>query len=207
LSGDLIAVRLRAGCVAIAAVLAAVLLAGCGGSNVGIAAKVNGHQITESQLSDFVTPKAQGIDLTGQGQLTPPKPFVLYILISEQVYRVLLQKTGGVPSPGRVSALINSYVGNSTPQRAVASFGVHGYAPAFAQEILRYRALNSILGERVRSGIDVRGALQHLHLPVVINPRYGTWDAKRLVIVTEPSAGLPGYLRLQPTAAALNNAG
>lgn len=192
--------RFRAACVALAAVLTAALLAGCGGSNVGVAAKVNGRQITESQLSSYVTPKARGINLGSQaGNLTPPKPFALFILIRQELYRELLQKTGGVPSSGRISALIASYIGNGTPQQAVASLGVRGYTQSFAQEVLRYRALGTILDKRVRGGADIVTAARHLHFSVVINPRYGTWDNKNMTISTAPNDGLPDYLRLQPT--------
>jgi hypothetical protein len=193
---------------ALAAVLAATLLAGCGGSNVGIAAKVNGSQISETQLANYITPKAKGINLSGKpNDIAPPKSFVLYILIREQLYSALLRKTGGMPSQGRISGLINSYVGNGTPQHAVEALGVHGYTPAFAQHVLRYRALGGVLDQRVRSGVQVGAAVRSLHFPVVINPRFGAWNAKKLAIVTGPAAGLPGYLHLQPSFAALAGAG
>lgn len=191
--------RSRAACIALV-VTAATLLAGCGGSNVGIAAKVNGRQITESQLSNFVTPKARGVNLgTRGGNLTPPKPFVLFILVRQELYRELLRKLGGMPSPGRMSALINSYVGNGTPERAVVALGVRGYTSSFAQEVLRYRALGSILDQRVRKGADIATAARKLHFTPVINPRYGTWDTKTMTISTAPNDGLPDYLHLQPT--------
>lgn len=200
--------RLRAACIALVAMLALALLAGCGGSNVGIAAKVNGHVITESQLADYITPRAKGIDLSGNpNDLAPPKSFVLYILIREQLYATLLRKTGGMPSPGEISSLINSYIGNGTAQGAVEALGVHGYAPAFAQQVLRYRALGGVLDQRVRSGVQVSAAVKSLHFPVVINPRFGAWNAKKLAIITKPTAGLPGYLHLQSSFAALSRAG
>lgn len=200
--------RVRAASVALAAVLAAALLAGCGGSNVGVAAKVNGHLITETQLSNYVTPKAQGVNLTGKpNDITPPKSFVLYILIREQLYAALLRKTGGMPSPGRISNLIRSYLGNRAPQQAVEALGVHGYTPSFAQQVMRYRALGGLLDQRARSGARVGAALRRLHFPVVINPRFGTWDARKLTVVTTPNAGLPGYLRLQSSFAAVSRAG
>jgi hypothetical protein len=128
-------------------------------------------------------------------------------LIREQLYSALLRKTGGMPSQGRISGLINSYVGNGTPQHAVEALGVHGYTPAFAQQVLRYRALGGVLDQRVRSGVQVGAAVRSLHFPVVINPRFGAWNAKKLAIVTGPAAGLPGYLHLQPSFAALAGAG
>jgi outer membrane murein-binding lipoprotein Lpp len=201
-------VRFRAACLALAAVLATTLLAGCGGSNVGIAAKVNGSQISETQLANYITPNAKGINLSGKpNDIAPPKSFVLYILIREQLYSALLRKTGGMPSQGRISSLVNSYVGNGTPQHAVEALGVHGYTAAFAQQVLRYRALGGVLDQRVRSGVQVGAAVRTLHFPVVINPRFGAWDAKKLAIVTSPNAGLPGYLRLQPSFAAVSRSG
>jgi hypothetical protein len=204
-SGELIAVRFRAARVALALVATVILLAGCGGSNVGVAAKVNGQQISETRLSSYVTPKAKPITLSGQ--VTPPKPFVLYILVREQLYSALLRKTGGMPSAGQISSLVSSYIGNGTAQQSVESLGVYGYTPSFAQEILRYRALGSILDQRVRSGVDVATAARNLQFSVVINPRYGKWDHKTMTILTAPSAGLPDYLQLQPTVGANPAAG
>jgi hypothetical protein len=193
-------VRFRAACIVLVALATATVLAGCGGSNVGIAAKVNGRQITETQLSGYVTPKARGINLSNQaGNLTPPKPFVIFILVRQELYRELLRSLGGVPSPGQISALMNSYVGNGTPQQAVVALGVRGYSSSFAQEVLRYRALGSILDQRVRKGADIATAARKLHFDPVINPRYGTWDTKTMTISTAPSDGMPDYLQLQPT--------
>jgi hypothetical protein len=96
-----------------------------------------------------------------------------------------------------VSSLINTYVGNSTPQHAVTALGVHGYAPTFARKVLTYRALNQLLVQRARKGVKVGAALKKLRLPVEINPRFGVWNRKRLSVSSAPTKGLPNFLTLQ----------
>lgn len=192
--------KFRAVGAAAVALAAALLLSGCGGSNVGVAAKFDGQQLSQTQLSDYVTPNAKGVQLSSAtSALTPPKAFVLFILIRERLYADLLRATkGGAPSPGAVAALVDSYVGNGTPQQAVRKLGVIGYSPSFAQQVLRYRALGQLLDKRASSGVDVNGALAKLSYRVTINPRYGAWDPKNLTVVTSGTAGLPDFLTLQP---------
>jgi hypothetical protein len=187
----------------LAAVLASVAVAatatGCDSSNVGVAAKVDGTRITETQLSRYVTPAAQGVALQQSAPKTPPKSFALFILIFDRLYADLLRNTkGGLPAPGVISSQINTFVGNHTPQQAVASLGVHGYTAEMDQAVLRFRALSTLLGERQQHGVDVSAALKKLSFPVTINPRYGTWDAKRFTVDTGTRAGLPDFLKLQP---------
>jgi hypothetical protein len=187
----------------LAAVLASVAVAAsataCDTSNVGLAAKVDGTRITESQLSHYVTPAAQGVALQQSAPKTPPKSFVLFILVFDRLYADLLRSTkGGMPAPGVVSGAVSTFVGNRTPQQAVAGLGVHGYTAELDQAVLRFRALSTLLGERQQKGVDVSAALKKLSFPVTINPRYGTWNAKQFAIETGSSAGVPGFLQLQP---------
>jgi hypothetical protein len=192
----------------LAAVLAAGVVAttitGCSSSNVGVAAKVDGTRITESQLSHYVTPAAQGVSLQQSAPKTPPKSFALFILVFDRLYADLLRSTtGGMPAPGVISKQINTFVGSQTPQQAVAGLGVHGYTAELDQAVLRFRALSSLLGQRQTKGVNVGAALKKLSFPVTINPRYGTWNAKTFTLETTTSAGLPDFLHLQPTGAAV----
>jgi hypothetical protein len=193
-------VKFRAVGAAAVALAAALLLSGCGGSNVGVAAKFDGQQISQTQVSNYVTPDAKGVQLSSTSSaLTPPKAFVLFIVIRERLYADLLRATkGGAPSPGAVSGLVDGYVGSSTPQQTVAKLGVKGYAPSFARQVLRYRALGQLLDNRANNHVDVNGALTKLKYRVSINPRYGAWDPKALTVKTDGTAGLPDFLTLQP---------
>lgn len=192
--------KFRAVGAAAVALVAALLLSGCGGSNVGVAAKFDGQQISQTQVSNYVTPNAKGVKLSSAtSALTPPKAFVLFIVIRERLYADLLRATkGGPPSPGAVAGLVDSYVGNGTPQQAVSKLGVKGYAPSFADQVLRYRALGQLLDDRAKNHVDVNGALKKLSYRVSINPRYGEWDPKNLTVKAGGTAGLPDFVRLQP---------
>lgn len=190
--------RVRSLTAAAAAVLAVALLAGCR-TNVGVAANADGQQISESQVSSYVTPQSKPVSI--QSTQVAPKPFVLDILIGEQFYRAVLAKTpGGAPSDGQLSAMIAQYLGARTAQQAVEGFGIHGYAPEFAQYVLEYSELGSMLNQRVQQGVDVRSVARKLDFPVSVNPRYGTWDRTSYMLSTGPSAGLPGFVAFQPPA-------
>lgn len=195
----------------LAAVLAAGAVAttitGCSSSNVGVAAKVDGTRITETQLSHYVTPGARAVSLQQSGPKTPPKSFVLFILVYDRLYADLLRSTkGGMPAPGVVSRQISTFVGNQTPKQAVARLKVYGYTAELDQAVLRFRALSELLSQRQTQGVNIGAALRKLSFPVTINPRYGTWNAKTFTLDTTTKsggpAGLPGFLDLQPTGAA-----
>lgn len=189
--------RVRSLSAVAAAVLAATLLASCR-TNVGVAAKVNGSDISESQVSSYITPSAQPVSL--QGSSTPPKPFVLNVLIGEQFYRALLAKTpDGAPTQGQIDSMINTFLAGRTPKQAVEGFGIHGYTPAFAQKVLVYSELGNALNQDLQKGVDVRTIARNLDFPVSVNPRYGAWDPKTFSLSTAPNAGVPGFLSLQPT--------
>lgn len=194
--GELIAVRVRSLTAAAAAVLAVALLAGCR-TNVGVAANADGQQISESQVSSYVTPQSKPVSI--QSTQVAPKPFVLDILIGEQFYRaVLAAAPGGAPSDGQVSNMVDSYLAGRTPQQAVEGFGIHGYTPDFAQHVLVYSELGSLLNKKVQQGVDVTGIARKVDFPVSVNPRYGTWDQTNYMLSTTPSAGLPGFVSFQP---------
>lgn len=188
--------RFRALAVAVAAVLAVGTLSGCR-TNIGLAAVANGHRITESELSSYVTPNAQSIN--GQRGSTPPKPFALDILIGIQLYRALLAKTpAGEPSPGMVSSMVTQYLNGRSALSVAESLGVHGYSASFAQQVVIYSRLGALLERDLQSGVDVNRIARNLTFPVSVNPRYGVWDARHFSLKATPAAGRPAYLRLQP---------
>jgi hypothetical protein len=194
-------VRARALCAAAAALVATALLAGCR-SNVGVAARVDGHRITESRLSSYITARSQPIpaQLAGQHHAVPPKPFVLSILINKQYYRKLLVNTpGGLPTQGQISSIVNGYLRGRTPLRALEQLGVHGYTAAFAQQVLVYSAMGLLLNRRLRSGVHIGAVAKKLSFPVSVNPRYGVWKAKQHLLASGPGAGLPAFLKMQST--------
>ncbi|HET6876619.1 MAG TPA: hypothetical protein VFH38_03740 [Jatrophihabitans sp.] len=190
--------RVRPLTAAAAAVLAAAVLAGCQ-TNVGVAANAGGQQISESQVGSYVTPQSKPVSI--QGTQVAPKPFVLDILIGERFYRaVLAASPGGAPSEGQINNMVTSFLAGRSPQQAVEGFGINGYTPDFAQHVLVYSELGSLLNQKVQQGVNVRAIAAKVNFPVSVNPRYGTWDSAHYMLSTTPSAGLPGVISFQPPA-------
>ena len=56
-----------------------------------------------------------------------------------------------------------------------------------------------MLNSEQQQGVDVSTIASKLAFPVKVNPRYGTWDAKQLRLDYTGSAGVPAFVKLQPT--------
>lgn len=188
--------RLRLLGAAGAAVVATSLLAGCQ-SNVGVAARIDGTTVSETQLSNYVTPNAQSVQ-GSSGQTTAPKPFVLTILIDNQLLRaVLAQSKSGPVTPGRLTTLEHQFLNGKTPEAEAAALKVKGYSSSFDEQIVEYVVLTNQLNSAFSSSAEFSAALQKVDFPVSVNPRYGVWNAKQHNLESGPSQGRPSYLRLQ----------
>jgi hypothetical protein len=193
---------MRGVAVATAAVLAVTGLAGCR-TNVGVAATVEGHRITESDVNQYVTAKSQPLKSTSQSGATEsiaPRPFVLNILIKQRLYLALLRKTPkGVPSDGEIAAAVQSELKGRSYRAVAEGLGVKGYTSAFDRFIVQFGVLGGRLDSDVQSGVDVSGIAAKLKFPVSVNPRYGTWNPKQFNLTSGTTAGLPSFVTLQPT--------
>jgi hypothetical protein len=197
-------VRLRTSAAAVlAAVLATATLAGCR-TNVGVAARVNGQRITETQVEDYLTPKAAPVSSqtqSGTALKIAPRTIVLTVLVKERLYRALLAKTpSGSPSEGQLMTLVSRSRQGKSYQQAASALGVKGYTTAFAKHLLTYAELGNLLNAAVQSGVDVNKIASKLKFPVSVSARYGTWDKKTFSVVPDSSAGVPTFVTLQPTA-------
>ena len=162
----------------VAAVAAAVLavsgLAGCR-TNVGVAATVEGHRITESQVNQYLTSKSQPLKTSSQSgasQSVPPRSFVLNILIKQRLYLALLRKTPkGVPSDGQIAAAVQQELKGRTDRQVAEGLGVKGYSDSFNRFILKFSVLGGQLDSDVQAGVDVNSIVAKLKFPVSVNPR------------------------------------
>lgn len=198
-------VRTRSVAVVAAAVLAATGLAGCR-TNVGVAATVEGHRITESDVNRYITAKSQPLTSTSQSgarESIAARPFVLNILIKARLYTALLKKTPkGVPSSGQLAAATTAALKGRSYRTVAEGLGVKGYTPAFDKLIVGFGVLGGRLDADVQSGVDVQTLAAKLKFPVSVNPRYGRWDPKGFNLAADSAAGLPSFVTLQPAAAA-----
>lgn len=183
-----------------AAVLAVTGLAGCK-NNVGTAAVIDGHRVTESDVSGYLTQKAQPVierDANGSTVSISPRSFVVSELINQKLYFKVI---GAIPSVSKLtetqldSQLQSDLQGKSVTQVA-ESLGLHGYTEDFYKIVLRAQEEVLVLRSAQSNGVDVSAAIHKVDFPVTVSPRYGTWDQKRL----EFSAGgrVPSYLDVQP---------
>lgn len=190
------------------AALAALAVAGLGltgcDSKAGTAAVVNGNRITETQLSDYLSPNAQpitGTNSDGSNYGIPARVFVLQYLIRNQVFPLLLTSTGTPVSEDKLNAdrasAIASIAGDeATLQKQLAQFGLK---PRFEEVVVRNRELNDLISSKLTTQQQVTEALGKVKDVVSINPRFGSWDNSSLQIVDLGKKQLPSMLSFDGT--------
>lgn len=194
----------RTSAVLIGAALAVTGLGGCK-TNVGTAAVIDGHRITESDVNRYLTadarPVSQQDPASGATVQVSPRSFVVSELINEQLGVKILQ---AIPSSRDITAaqleakLHDDLAGKSETQVA-EQLGLHGYTTAFYHVILRVQEISGVLRNAQANGVDVSAAFAKISFPVSVSPRYGRWNAKELRFSS--GATTPGYLDVQPGAA------
>ena len=191
--------------VRVVSLAAALVLGVCGLSacrtNVGNAATIDGHRVSENDVNDYVTGAAQPIK-SSSGSSVSPKPFVVQILIDQRLYPKLLRAAKvGSPTKGQLSTLRRQYLAGASPKAKVEQLGVKGYSSRLTSVILDVEVYATLLNQANQQGTDLNTIAAKLKFPVSVNPRYGTWDSKNLALKSTTAAGLPGYLRLQSSSA------
>ena len=186
-----------------AMVLIAAGLAGCR-TNVGVAATIDGHRVSETQVNNYLTPKAGALTVTGSDGSTssiPPRSFVVDVLIKDQLFAALLDSSPtAAPTEGKLSTLETQYLKGHSAHYVVGKLGATGYASSFESKIIEVQVLATLLNSEVSNGVNVNALASKLKFPVSVNPRYGQWDPKTLSLSAGTTDGLPGFLTLQPTA-------
>ena len=196
--------KLRALGAVAAAVLLMTVLAGCR-TNVGTAAVIDGHRVTESDVSSYITPAAQPVTVqtssSGATIKESPRSFVVRELIYDRLFRALLAHTGsGVPTDGQLSAQLRRDLNGQSEDQAARRLGVKGYAAKFDALLLRVQVLQQLLGAQIQHGLDIAALVKKVHLPVTVKPRYGKWNPQKLSF--DGSTAIPPYLTVQSGGAA-----
>jgi hypothetical protein len=189
----------------VAAVLAVAGLAGCK-TNVGTAAMIDGHRITESDVNDYVSPEAQPVQeqsSTGTVIAVPPRSFVISELINEQLGLDLVRHVARFEgfTSAQLDARVTATLAGKTPTAEAESLGLKGFPERFYRVVLRVRELGNLLQQQSQAGTDVNKILTSLDFPVSVNPRYGSWDKKTYSFNASPS--VPSYLSVAPQQQAL----
>lgn len=187
--------RSRVLVVAVAALLSVAGLAGCR-TNVGTAAVIDGHRVTESDVSDYITPNAQPVTLSNSDGSTiqeAPRAFVMRELIGDAFLLKLLGSLPKAPSRTKIDAELDRERGGKTYTQEAEKLGLKGYTENFYKIVLRVQLVQSGLSQ-VQSTV-LNNAAAKLHFPVKVSPRYGTWNGKNFSFDGAPA--LPSYLKVQ----------
>jgi hypothetical protein len=193
-------VRPRTLVAAAAAVLAVTGLTGCR-TNVGTAAVVDGHRITDSDVSQYLTPDSQPVSerlSTGATRQVSPRSFVLAQLINERLGFRILAKIPQVSSmtSQQLDAKLDQDIAGRSVKSVAEGLGLKGYPTSFYRIVLRVQELSSVISSAAQSGADLRKIISTLDFPVSISPRYGKWDKATLAF--DSSTVIPSYLTVQP---------
>lgn len=205
--------RLRTLGAAVAALLAVAGLAGCR-TNVGTAAVVNGHRISESDVNHYVRPQGADPAFVAQvqksGQTLPaPRSFILHYLIQEQVFERTLAYLGHVPSEGTLASYHDAAVRTFTQIQATGSaldreitrnFTKAGMTADFTSVFLRTSELEyAIIKSKHLTQLSQLAALvKRAGVQVSVSPRYGRWKPNQLAL--SQTVSTPAYLSVQPGA-------
>lgn len=205
--------RLRTLSAGLAAVLAVAGLAGCR-TNVGTAATVGGHRITESDVNGFITPKGVNAAIAANarqsGQIVSPRSQVLQYLIQEQVFERTLDSIGKVPTAGQLaglhdqaaSALLQTQLTGAALDRTLRkNLPGSGVSAKFAATFMRVQELEyAIISSRqLTQPSQLFALIKKAHVSVHVSPRYGTWNPAELGL--DGKVPVPSYLTVQPGAA------
>lgn len=205
--------RLRTLGATVAAVLAMAGLAGCR-TNVGTAAAINGHRITESDVNDFLNPSgiapSAAAQAKAQGQTIPaPRSLVLQFLIQEQVFKQTLAHYRIKYTPGELAASHDAAAGLLLQTRLTGSgldaaidkqLPSSGVKANFRATFLRVEELEYklIKTRKLTQLAELLALIKGAKISVSVSPRYGTWDPTQLTL--SGKAVVPAYLSVQPTA-------
>jgi hypothetical protein len=196
-------VKIRSGKLRSLAVLPVLALSclgivGCD-SKAGTAAVVDGHRITEKELSRYVPASAQPIP-TGDGSTsTPAKNFVLQYLIRNRVFPMLLAATGTSVTEAQLQAGKAEALGASTEADLTKQITQAGLSARLEPVLLRNRELLNLVRSKLTTDKLVTDALAKVKDKVVINPRYGSWDLNSLSVTNLGKKQLPSVLSFDKT--------
>jgi hypothetical protein len=178
-------------------VLSCLGLVGCD-SKAGTAAVVDGHRITEKELSRYVPANAQPIPGQG-GTSTPAKNFVLQFLVRNEVFPLLLAASGSPVTEAQLAAGKAQALEGTTERELTQQIVASGLSERFEPVVLRNRQLIAVLQAKLTTDKQINDALAKIKDKVSINPRYGSWDLGSLSVKDLGKKQLPSVLTFDQT--------
>lgn len=172
-------------------------LAGCD-SKAGTAAVVDGHRISEKELSRYVQAGAKPIQ-GGDGSSTPAKNIVLQYLVRNQVIPLLLTAAGATVTDAELEAGKAKVLAGTTEADLTSQVTAAGLSARFEPVLVRNRELLDVLNAKLTTAKQFNDALAKVKDKVSISPRYGSWDAARLALLNLGKKQLPSVLSFDKT--------
>ena len=173
-------------------------LVGCD-SKAGTAAVVNGHRITDKELSRYVPASAQPIPSGDGSTSTPAKNFVLQFLVRNEVFPLLLAAAGGSVTEAQLEASKATVLQGTTEEKLTQQITQAGLNASFEPVLVRNRELLTVVQSKLTTDKQVNDALAKVKDKVSINPRYGSWDLASLSLRGLGKNQLPSVLSFDKT--------
>lgn len=168
-------------------------------SKAGTAAVVDGHRITEKELSRYVPASAKPIP-TGDGSTsTPAKNFVLQYLVRNEVFPMLLAATGTTVTEAQLAAGRAEALAGGSEDELTKQITQAGLSSRFEPVLLRNRELLNMVRAKLTTDKQVADALAKIKDKVTISPRYGGWDLNSLSVLNLGKKQLPSVLSFDKT--------
>jgi hypothetical protein len=168
-------------------------------SKAGTAAVVDGHRITEKDLSRYVPASTQPIP-TGDGSTsTPAKNFVLQYLVRNEVFPILLAATGSPVTEAQLEKGKAEALGGGNEAELTRQITQAGLSARFEPVLLRNRELLNLVRAKLTTDKQIADALAKVKDKVSISPRYGSWDLNSLSVVNLGKKQLPSVLSFDKT--------
>lgn len=179
-------------------------------TKVGQAAEVNGVTLSDSALSDFVQPGARPYTDSSGSQVVP-KLNALTNWVRNQLIEATITAHGGEATTQELNnarSVINQV---GLPGQVEKANSGHGYSDSFFALLDDQYVLLVVLIQRLaKKGTAAQAfkvlqsgqanqafvnAIDAMHTKVEISPRYGTWDQKGgLHVSDDPTAGAPDFV-------------
>ena len=178
--------------------LASLGLVGCD-SKAGTAAVVDGHRISEKELSRYLPANARPIQSSDGSTSTPAKKFVLQYLVRNQVFPLVLAAAGAPITEAQLQASKASVLGGTSEADLTQQLVQAGLDKRFEPVLLRNNEMLSLLRAKLTTQKQVDDALAKVKDVVSISPRYGSWDLRSLSVVDLGKKQLPSVLSFDKT--------
>ncbi len=202
-------VRVRKFGAAAVAVLAVAGLSSCD-SKVGQAAVVDGHRLSDSNLSGYVQAGAKSYADPNSGKSVVPKLQALDSWIIDRIVEDTVEAHGGPVTPAELSRSRSIALGKRTIGDLTKVYSKQGFTDRFAELLLHEQQMVVLLAKRLvptiadsqilsalsnqQFGSKIVTTVQQSHPAVSLSARYGAWDAKNLTLIQTRGAGLPSFI-------------